>query len=70
MRFRYRLVVPETSPLTTAQVARRLDVTTQTVINHVKAGRLPATKLPASTGTYLFDIADVETFEASLAAAS
>lgn len=53
------------TPLTTAQVAEQLGCTAQTVINHVKAGRLvPVGKLPTPTGTYLFDASTVEAFKA------
>lgn len=54
-------VAPTADLLTTAQAADLLGVRTQTVINHVNAGRLvPVTKLPTSTGTYLFNPTDVE----------
>ena len=53
------MTVPEL--LTTAEVAELLRCTSQTVLNHVRAGRLsPAQKLPTSTGTYLFHRADAE----------
>ena len=49
--------------LTTAEVAARLKCTPQTVLNYVRSGRLRhAGKLPASTGTYLFDPAVVDAF--------
>lgn len=47
--------------LTTAQAAELLGRRRQTIRNYVQSGRLvPAQKLPASTGTYLFRRADVE----------
>jgi len=57
--------------LTTAQVARRLNVTSQTVRNLVLAGKLEQhSKLPTSTGSRLFSVAEVERYEATLAEAS
>lgn len=57
--------------LTTAQVARRLDVTPTTVRNLVAAGKITSRgKLPTSTGSYLFETAEIERYEASLEAAS
>ena len=54
-----------TDLITTAQAAARLGVTPTTIINHMKAGRLvPVAKLPAVTGTYLFDAADVDALAA------
>lgn len=57
--------------LTTAQVARRLDVTTTTVRNLVLAGKISAHgKLPTSTGSYLFEAAEVARYVATLEKAS
>lgn len=47
--------------LTTRQVAERLKVTRQLVLWMVRQGRLvPTQKLPASNGTYLFAVEDIE----------
>ena len=61
--------VAPTSYLTTAQTARRLECTPQTVLNLVKSGALkPAMKLPGANGTYLFDPKRVDVLAKSRAA--
>jgi hypothetical protein len=52
---------PQTTLLTTAEVARKAERTVTTVLNHVKAGRLQyAMKLPTGTGAYLFEPDEVD----------
>lgn len=51
-------------PLSTAEVAARLGVTTVTVIRWARAGTLPAMKMPGRTGAYLFDADTVARFAA------
>jgi hypothetical protein len=47
--------------LTTSQAARRLDRTSQTVLNMVKAERLlPEARIEGKTGTFLFSPEAVE----------
>jgi excisionase family DNA binding protein len=54
---------------TTAEVAARLGVSVKTVTRWAVTGRLdPATKLPGTTGAYLFRPADVARLEQERAA--
>lgn len=47
--------------LTTSQVAARLGISRNTVLQRVTYGRLtPTTQLPGRTGAYLFDAEQVE----------
>ncbi|PZO99721.1 MAG: hypothetical protein DI609_07700 [Corynebacterium urealyticum] len=45
----------DATPLTALQVAKKFGVTPVTIQRWVRAGRLPATKLPGRNGAYLFD---------------
>lgn len=55
-----------TSYLSTAQVAKRLGLTTRSVARLVVAGRLSAaTQAPGVRGAYLFDPAEVDRYAES-----
>lgn len=57
--------------LGTTEAAERLGLSVRTIHRLVARGHLsPATKLPGSTGAYLFAAADVDTLAAALGRAS
>jgi hypothetical protein len=57
----YRILgAPERTHLTVAETAERLGVTVRVIHLRIKAGLLPATKLPGVTSPYLIDSAVVD----------